>query len=84
MIRLRFDSCGRLCVVQKRGGTADTAHDGPAPLTAEDRAAAMPPIDAPPPNPYRTLHARMSPPGAAWDEGFAAGLAARDTPDGER
>mgnify|MGYP003453123730 CR=1 FL=1 len=27
-------------------------------------------------NPYRTLHARMSPPGAAWDEGFAAGRAA--------
>ena len=23
-------------------------------------------------NPYRTLHARMSPPGAAWDEGFVA------------
>ena len=31
-------------------------------------------------NPYRTLHARMSPPGAAWDEGFAAGRAAA-TPD---
>ena len=27
-------------------------------------------------NPYRTLHARMSPPGAAWDEGFVAGRAA--------
>lgn len=35
-------------------------------------------------NPYRTLHARMSPPGAAWDEGFAAGRAAAtpDPPDG--
>ncbi len=31
-------------------------------------------------NPYRALHARMSPPGAAWDEGFAAGRAAA-TPD---
>ena len=27
-------------------------------------------------NPYRTLHARMSPHDAAWDEGFAAGRAA--------
>ena len=36
-------------------------------------------------NPYRTLHARMSPPGAAWDEGFAAGRAAAtpDPPEGE-
>ena len=25
-------------------------------------------------NPYRTLHARMSPPAAAWDEGFLCGL----------
>lgn len=33
-----------------------------------------------PENPYRTVHARMSPPGAAWDEGFAAGRAAA-TPD---
>ena len=34
-----------------------------------------------PENPYRTVHARMSPPGAAWDEGFAAGRAAA-TSDG--
>ena len=25
-------------------------------------------------NPYRALHARMSPPAAAWDEGFVCGL----------
>ena len=39
-----------------------------------------------PENPYRTVHARMSPPGAAWDEGFAAGRAAAtpDPPDDDK
>lgn len=37
-----------------------------------------------PENPYRTVHARMSPPGAAWDEGFAACRAAFDAVVAER
>ena len=48
---------------------------------AKDLNAGAPASSEPrPENPYRTVHARMSPPGAAWDEGFAAGRAAA-TPD---
>lgn len=42
----------------------------------EKKNESVAPVDDEPRNPYRTLHARMSPPGAAWDEGFAAGRAA--------
>ena len=35
-------------------------------------------------NPYRTLHARMSPPGAAWDEGFASRQPEIDRLEAER
>ena len=37
-----------------------------------------------PENPYRTAHARMSPPGAAWDEGFASRQPEIDRLEAER
>lgn len=37
-----------------------------------------------PENPYRTVHARMSPPGAAWDEGFASRQPEIDRLEAER